>query len=103
MSNQWFQIEPGRSFRIKRLRKKLPKVLTTPDIFQLAEEIHTIRDAILKAREEWEDLVTQWEAIVDETITQVVEYPQPRSASTEHDARDGTQDDGLPRDADVDR
>ena len=27
MSNQWFRIEPGRSFRIKRLRKTLPKVL----------------------------------------------------------------------------
>jgi len=93
MAEQWFRIEPGRPLRIKRLRKELPKVLTTPDIFQLAEEIHTTRDAILKAREEWEDLVTQWEATVDETITQVVEYRQPRSASTDGDPQDGTQGD----------
>ena len=103
MEEQWFRIEPGRRFRIKRLRKKLPQVLTGGDVIRLVEEIYATRDAILKLRKEWEDLVTQWEATVDETITQVVEYRQPRSASTEHDARDGTQDDGLPRDADVDR
>ena len=93
MTEQWFRIEPGRRFRIKRLRKKLPQVLTGGDVIRLVEEIYATRDAILKLRKEWEDLVTQWEATVDETITQVVEYRQPRSASTDGDPQDGTQGD----------
>ena len=103
MEEQWFRIEPGRRFRIKRLRKKLPQVLTGGDVIRLVEEIYATRDAILKLRKEWEDLVTQWEATVDETITQVVEYRQPRSASTNREPQDGPQDDGRPRYADVDR